>query len=87
MFIKYARVISSNLLCHILMYTHTHTHTHTTSVGFPDEIVQFLRDKGHVVNETDSILGVVQGVLRDSTGSVTAHSDSRKQGHSTVVTL
>ena len=47
--------------------------------GYPMNITSFLRSLGHTVT-VDSVFAVVQGVKRESSGNVTAHSDSRKMG-------
>eukprot|EP00731_Ephydatia_muelleri_P010696 Em0005g1282a len=52
--------------------------------GFPSDIVAYLQGKGFTSYSSES-QAVVQGILRDSGGNVTAHSDSRKQGWATVL--
>ena len=54
--------------------------------NFPDSIVQFLRTRGHKVVPDDDF-AVVQGVMVADGGSVTAHSDSRKTGRATVISI
>ena len=60
---------------------------HTAAAGFPAGVTEFLQHLGHNVSTLpkDDTLGVVQGVLVDASGTVTAHSDSRKQGRAVVV--
>lgn len=52
--------------------------------GIPNDIMAYLQGKGFTFTTVD-VLAVVQGILRDSNGNVTAHSDSRKQGQATVL--
>ncbi|CAI8055687.1 Glutathione hydrolase 1 proenzyme [Geodia barretti] len=53
--------------------------------SFPDDIITYLESKGHNVTK-DFNYAVVQGVHVNEVGVVSAHSDSRKQGQSVVVT-
>ena len=56
----------------------------TLAGGFQNELKMFLQGKGFSFTTNES-LAVVQGILRDSNGNVTAHSDSRKEGQATVL--
>lgn len=53
-------------------------------MGFPSDIMAYLQGKGFTFDSSGSI-AVVQGIMRNSMGNVTAHSDSRKQGWATVL--
>ena len=48
--------------------------------------MSFLRSIGHVT-QTDDSFAVVQQIMVDQNGNVTAHSDSRKNGQSFVTNI
>ena len=71
---------------HSLTHTHTHSLTHPpahpshlshTAEGYPTTVSSYLRSIGHNV-VTNSGFAVVQGILQQANGNITAHSDSRK---------
>lgn len=58
----------------------------TLIAGFPESISGFLVSRGHVINcDNPGSYAAVQSVSRSEEGTVTAHSDSRKQGRASVV--
>ncbi len=54
------------------------------SANFPQDVLDYLRDKGHNERRSTSY-AVVQGVRVDREGQLTAHADSRKQGKAVIV--
>lgn len=55
--------------------------------GFPNATAEYLEGLGHVIQSRDRSFAVVQGVMVDQTGNVTAHADGRKTSHAVVTTV